>query len=66
MYQILKNIRRDKKIPVNVLANKIGLKTTAAYYKKENGNVKFTVDEAIIIAKELKESVENIFIFKEI
>nr|WP_207716408.1 XRE family transcriptional regulator [Clostridium beijerinckii] len=39
----------------------LGLKTKAAYYKKESGSVKFTLHEAKKISDFFKLSIEQIF-----
>ena len=61
MYKKLKEIRNKKSISIDTLKNLLGLKTKAAYYKKENGNVKFTLTEAKLIADLLKLPIEKIF-----
>lgn len=61
MYKKLREIRNKKSIPIDTFKNLLGLKTKAAYYKKENGNVKFTLNEAKIIADFLKLPIEEIF-----
>jgi len=61
MYKELKDSRIDKNISVSFLAKLLGLKTHSAYYKKENGMVKFTISEAILIANYFKVSVEYLF-----
>jgi len=61
MYKKLRAARIEMSVSVNILAKLLGLKTNAAYYKKENGKVKFTIDESILIADYFKESVEYLF-----
>ena len=63
MYQKLKELREKKGYTMDDLANVIG-KSVPNYYKKENGDVKFSVNEALLISKFLKCKVETIF-FKE-
>lgn len=58
----LKEFRRIDGVKAATLARLIGLKTNASYYKKENGDVKFTVDEALVIANHLGRKVEEIFL----
>lgn len=57
----LKELRKTNNVKVSTLAELIGLKTLAAYYKKESGSVKFTVEEAIAIAEHIGKPVEEIF-----
>lgn len=58
----LKELRKTNNVKVSTLAELIGLKTLAAYYKKESGSVKFTVEEAIAIAEHIGKPVEEIFL----
>lgn len=57
----LKEIRVKKGISAEHMAHALGLKTTNAYYKKENGKIKISTDEAKIISKELGVCFEKIF-----
>lgn len=61
----LKELRKSNNVKVSTLAKLIGLKTLAAYYKKESGSVKFTVEEAITIAEHIGKPVEEIFLPSE-
>lgn len=63
MYSKLKELREKKGYTMEDLAKVIG-KSVPNYYKKENGDVKFSVNEALIISNFLKTKVEKIF-FKE-
>lgn len=63
MYEKLKELREKKGYTIDDLANIIG-KSAPNYYKKENGDVKFSVNEALLISEFLKTKVEKIF-FKE-
>lgn len=58
----LKEFRRTDGVKASTLARLIGLRTTASYYKKENGDVKFTVDEALLISSHFGRKVEEIFL----
>lgn len=60
MYKILKKIRKEKGYSIEDMA-KIIETSPCNYFKKEMGKVKFSVNEAIIIAKFLKKKVESIF-----
>ena len=63
MYEKLKEVRRAKGYSIEDMGEVIG-KSGVIYFKKERGDVNFTVSEAIKIAKFFKKKVENIF-FKE-
>ena len=65
MYEKLKMVREQKKYTIQDMAKVIG-KSPCNYFKKENGEVKFTVSEAIKIAKVLKKKVEDIFFEEEL
>lgn len=60
MYEKLVNIRKRKKYTLEDMANVID-KSPANYYKKEQGNVPFTLEEAQKIAKFLKVKPSSIF-----
>lgn len=61
MYKNLRRLRREKDIPVTRIRIMLGLKTDAAYYKKEKGIIKFSLDEALVISNFFKVPVELIF-----
>lgn len=63
MYERLKEIRVKKGYTVEDMAEVIN-KSPCNYSKKENGDVKFSVNEALQISKFLKSKVEKIF-FKD-
>lgn len=63
MYEKLKELREKKGYSIEDMAKVIG-KSPCNYFKKESGNVKFSVNEALDIASFLKTKVEKIF-FKE-
>lgn len=62
MFKKLRKIRNERNISALEMANLLGLKTAAAYYKKENGTINFTLEEAKKIADYLKIPIEEIFI----
>jgi len=64
MFKKLRKIRNERNISALEMANLLGLKTAAAYYKKENGTINFTLEEAKKIADYLKMPIEEIFIKK--
>lgn len=61
MYARLKQLRTERNIPVETLIKALGLKTKAAYYKKESGKIKFSVDDAEKISKFYGLPIEEIF-----
>ena len=63
MYEKLKELREKKGYSIEDMAKVID-KSPCNYFKKESGNVKFSVNEALEIATVLKTKVEKIF-FKE-
>lgn len=63
MYEKLKEIREKKGYTIEDMAQIIK-KSPCNYFKKENGNVKFSVTEAIDISKFLGCKVEKIFLKK--
>lgn len=60
-YDQLRKIRNNIDISAKEMANLLGLKTEAAYYKKESGTIKFSLVEARIISDKFKMSIEEIF-----
>lgn len=64
MFERLRKIRQEKNIKAKEIAEKLGLKTEGAYYKKETGSVPFTLVEGKIIADMFKMPIEDIF-FKD-
>lgn len=65
MYEKLKQLREKQGYTIDDMANVIN-KSSCNYFKKENGDVKFSVDEAIKISKFLKRKVETIFFDDEL
>lgn len=65
MYEKLKELREKKGYTIDDMADVIG-KSAPNYYKKENGDVKFSVNEALKISKFLKCKVETIFFKNEL
>ena len=61
MFKKLRDSRTSQNVPVETLCELIGLKTVAAYYKKEAGTVKFTLTESNRIANFFGLSVEELF-----
>lgn len=65
MYEKLKQIREEKGYTIEDMAEVIN-KSPCNYFKKENGDVKFSVNEAIQISRFLKRKVEAIFFENEL
>lgn len=65
MYERLKEIRESKGYSIDDMAKVIG-KSPCNYYKKESGDVKFSVNEALKISNFLKSKVERIFFTSEL
>ena len=63
MYEKLKVLREKKGYSIDDMARVIS-KSPCNYFKKECGDVKFSVNEALKIAEFLRTKVEKIF-FKE-
>ena len=66
MFEKLRKLRKEKNIQAKEIAEKIGLKTEGAYYKKETGSVPFTLEEGKIISEMLGMPIEDIFFENEI
>jgi len=66
MFEKLRKIRQEKNIKAKEIAEKIGLKTEGAYYKKENGTVPFTLEEGKVVSDILEMPIEEIFFTNEI
>lgn len=64
MFENLRKIRKEKNIKAKEIANVLGLVTEGAYYKKETGNVPFTLEEGRKISVLLEMPIEDIF-FKD-
>ena len=62
MYKNLRKIRKEQSLTINDLAKVIS-RSPANYFKKENGDVSITIQEAILIAHFLKRDIE--FLFQE-
>ena len=61
MFLKLRELRKNKGINVKEISKLLGLKTESAYFKKESGKIKFSLEEAKIIADTLGKSIEDIF-----
>jgi putative transcriptional regulator len=54
-------LRTSRNITANKLARELNLKTTNAYYKKENGQLRFSLQDARKLSKIFKMSIEDLF-----
>lgn len=61
MHEKLRYIRNNRGISAKDMADLLGLKTEAAYYKKEGGLIKFSLLEARKISEKLDLLIEDIF-----
>ena len=66
MFENIRKIRQEKNVKAKEIAEKLGLKTEGAYYKKETGSVPFTLEEGRIIANIFKMPMEEIFFTNEL
>ena len=66
MFEKLRKTRQEKNIKAKEIAEKLGLKTEGAYYKKETGSVPFTLEEGKIIADIFNMPIEEIFFENEL
>lgn len=65
MYENLRYLRKQNNISGEEIAKSLGL-TKATYSKKENGLVKFSLDEAKVISTVFNKSIEEIFFKREV
>lgn len=61
MYQILRNTRKLQDISVIDITKKLGLRSVGTYYKKEQGNVPITIEEAKILSRMLHTPIDKLF-----
>jgi len=66
MYEKLRTIRNNKSVSAREMAELLGLKTAAAYYKKETGAIRISMFEAKLISERLNMSIEDIFFADEV
>lgn len=66
MFEKLRKVRQEKGIKAKEIAEKLGLKTEGAYYKKETGTVPFTLEEGKVVADILQMPIEEIFFTNEL
>lgn len=66
MFEKLRQIRQKNGIKAKDIAHRLGLKTEGAYYKKETGNVPFTLEEGKIISEIIGLPIEEIFFANEL
>lgn len=61
MYEKLKSVRKNSKSTVKILCKLLGLKTDAAYFKKETGVTNFTIQDGMILAKHFNTTLDGLF-----
>lgn len=66
MYENLREIRNNRNISAIEMAKVLGLQTKAAYYKKESGLIKFSLEEANLISQYFDMKIEDIFFDDEV
>ena len=64
MFENLKIARKEKGLTIRDMAVLLGLKAPSSYWKKEHGDVIFSLDEAKKVSIVLGKSLEELF-FKE-
>lgn len=66
MFERLREIRTQRGISAQTMADLLGLETEGAYYKKENGTTKFSLLEAKAVADYFGLPIETIFFTEEL
>jgi transcriptional regulator with XRE-family HTH domain len=66
VFENLRKIRQERNIKAKEIAEKLGLKTEGAYYKKETGSVPFTLTEGKIVSEIIGLPIEEIFFTNEL
>jgi len=66
VFEHLRELRAQKGITAQMMAERLGLETKASYYKKETGAVKFSLLEAKEISDYLGMSIEEVFFASEV
>lgn len=66
MFERLRELRKEKGLTCEAMAEALGLETKSAYSKKENGNTKFSLDDAKKVSSILGKSIEDIFFTDEV
>lgn len=57
----IKSRRNDLEIPLQEMADALGLKNASSYYKYEKGDYKFNADQLPVICAKLKLRLNEIF-----
>lgn len=66
MFEQLRALRKEQGLTCEEMAEALGLETKSAYSKKENGNTKFSLDDAKKVSAILGKSIEDIFFTNEV
>lgn len=61
MFKKLKNIRKEQNITIKHMAELLELKSPSSYWKKENGDVSFSLNEAKKISIFFRKTIDEIF-----
>lgn len=61
-YQKVRQIRIEKEIPLKEIISMLNLETPQAYYKKELGMIRFSLEDAAKISKLFGMQIEEIFL----
>jgi len=61
----VKRIMDIKGISIQTVLDEMGWKSVSTFYKKVNGKSNFSIAEALLISKILKEPIYKIFILKK-
>ena len=61
MFNRLREVRNQNNVNVQILSDLIGIKEKSTYYKKERGEIPFTLNEAKIISDYFKMDINKIF-----
>jgi len=65
-YEKLREIRNKKGVTARDMADLLGLMTEAAYYKKETGIIKFSIEEAKLVSNRLETPIDEVFFADEV
>ena len=61
MHTKLRNLRRQKRVSTETLAQLLNLKSIGAYYKKEVGDRSLTLQEAKVLSDYFGSSIDDLF-----
>lgn len=61
----IRNLRKTKRYTLRYVAQKLGLLTSSAYWKKENGRIRFSTKELEELSVLYQVPIESLFISNE-